>query len=136
MLGRFSRELRDLPNGIFAGEEAGGRIPARVSETSSAASPSEEPFVAPDGEGEPTPQRRQEQSEVISLVRVILEREIGRVGSEGGGREALERLLEMVRSNDHEKLGDEYRYLISQVENPTEELERAGEILAKMLAQA
>jgi hypothetical protein len=140
LVGNFSSEkelyLMLGRNGIFAGEEAGGRIPARVSETSSAASPSEEPFVAPDGEGEPTPQRRQEQSEVISLVRVILEREIGRVGSEGGGREALERLLEMVRSNDHEKLGDEYRYLISQVENPTEELERAGEILAKMLAQA
>jgi hypothetical protein len=98
--------------------------------------PSDEPFVAPDGEGEPTPQRRQEQSEVISLVRVILEREIGRVSSEGGGRDALERLLELVRANDHEKLGEEYRYLISQVENPTEELERAREILAKMLAQA
>ena len=55
----------------------------------------DEPFVSPDGEGEPTPQRRQEQSEVISLVRVILEREIGRVGSEGGGRDALERLLEL-----------------------------------------
>ena len=136
MLGRFSRELRDLPNGIFAGEEAGSRIPARTADQRTAPPPSDEPFVAPDGEGEPTPQRRQEQSEVISLVRVILEREIGRVGSEGGGRDALERLLELVRANDLEKLGEEYRYLISQVENPTEELERAREILAKMLAQA
>jgi hypothetical protein len=136
MLGRFSRELRDLPNGIFAGDEAGARIPARMTEVGAAAAPSEEPFVAPDGEGEPTPQRRQEQSEVISLVRVILEREIGRAGPEGSGREALERLLELIRSNDLEKLGEEYRYLISQVEAPTEELERAREILAKMLAQA
>ena len=136
MLGRFSRELRDLPNGIFAGDETGARIPARASETNPAAVPSEEPFVAPDGEDEPTPQRRQEQSEVISLVRVILEREIGRAGSEGGGRDALARLLELIRSNDLEKLGEEYRYLISQVDTPTEELERAREILAKMLAQA
>jgi len=136
MLGRFSRELRDLPNGIFAGEEANRRIPARSSDQKTAPPPSDEPFVAPDGEGEPTPQRRQEQSEVISLVRVILEREIGRAGSEGGGRDALERLLELVRANDLEKLGEEYRYLISQVANPTEELERAREILAKMLAQA
>ena len=67
---------------------------------------------------------------------MILEREIGRVGSEGGGRDALERLLELVRSNDLEKLGEEYRYLISQVETPTEELERAQDILAKLIAQA
>jgi hypothetical protein len=136
MLGRFSRELRDLPNGVFAGDGPGGRIPADMPSAATTSPPSEEPFVAPDGEGEPTPQRRQEQSEVISLVRVILEREIGRVGSEGGGREALEKLLELVRSNNLEKLGDEYRYLISQVETPTEELERAREILAKMLAQS
>jgi hypothetical protein len=136
MLGRFSRELRDLPNGIFAGEEAGARIPAKVPDRVAADNLRDEPFVAPDGEGEPTPQRRQEQSEVISLVRVILEREIGLVGSEGSGREALERLLELVRSNDHEKLRDEYRYLISQVESPTDELERAREILAKLLAQS
>lgn len=135
MLGRFSRELRDLPNGIFSGEGAGARIPPRTAGQRPSSSPPEEPFVAPDGEGEPTPQRRQEQSEVISLVRVILEREIGRVGSEGSGRNALERLLELVRSNDLEKLGEEYRYLISQVEHPTEELERAREILAKMLAR-
>jgi hypothetical protein len=136
MLGRFSRELRDLPNGIFAGEGTGARIPAEVSDPDSDAAPSEEPFVAPDGEHEPTPQRRQEQSEVISLVRVILEREIGRAGAEGGGRKALERLLELSRSNDKEKLRDEYRYLISQVESPTEELERAQEILDKMFAKA
>jgi hypothetical protein len=67
---------------------------------------------------------------------VILEREIGRAGSEDGEREALARLLELVRSNDLEKLGEEYRYLISQVKSPTEELERAREILAKMLARA
>jgi len=135
MLGRFSRELRDLPNGIFTGDEAGAKIPARTSGTGTAASPSEDLFVSPDGEDEPTPQRRQEQSEVISLVRVILEREIGRASSEGGEREALARLLELVRSNDLEKLGEEYRYLISQVGSPTEELERARDILAKMLAK-
>lgn len=136
MLGRFSRELRDLPNGIFSGDEAGAKISAGASGSGPVASPSEDPFVSPDGEDEPTPQRRQEQSEVISLVRVILEREIGRAGSEVGEREALARLLELVRSNDLEKLGEEYRYLISQVESPTEELERARDILAKMLAQA
>jgi hypothetical protein len=136
MLGRFSRELRDLPNGVFAGDDVGARIPARAFEQDPMPASPEDPFVSPDGEGEPTPQRRQEQSEVISLVRVILEREIGRAGSEGGGRDALERLLELVRSNDLDKLGEEYRYLISQVDTPTEELERARDILAKLIAQA
>ena len=134
-LGRFSRELRELPNGIFAGDEPGGRISAGKGRLAPTMVAPEEPFVSPDGEGEPTPQRRQEQSEVISLVRVILEREIGRVASDGQGREPLERLLELVRSNDLDKLREEYRYLMSQVESPTEELDRAREILAKLLAR-
>jgi hypothetical protein len=136
MLGRFSRELRDLPNGVFVDEGADARISVDAGEAEAGAMLPEEPFVAPDGEHEPTPQRRQEQSEVISLVRVILEREIGRAGAEGSGREALERLLDLIRGNDREKLGAEYRYLISQVENPTEELERAREILHKVFAKA
>ena len=60
---------------------------------------------------------------MLSLVRVILEREIGRVGSKGRGREPLEKLLELVRSKDLDELREGYRYLISQVESPTEELE-------------
>jgi hypothetical protein len=132
MLGRFSRELRELPNGLFSGEGASGRIPAEVPPDAGPTVPPEEPFVAPDGEGEPAPERRQEQSEVLSLVRVILEREIGRVGAKGAGREPLEKLLELVRGNDLDELGERYRYLISQVESPTEELERAQKIIAKM----
>lgn len=135
MLGRFSRELRELPNGVFAADEPSSRIPAGKGRPMPAMVAPDEPFVSPDGEDEPTPQRRQEQSEVISLVRVILEREIGRVASEGQGREPLERLLELVRSNDLDKLREEYRYLMSQVESPTEELDRAREILARLLAR-
>ena len=131
MLGRFSRELRDLPNGVFAGDGADAKIPA---DTSAEAS-SEGAFVSPDGEGEPPPQQRQEQSEVLSLVRVILEREIGRVGAKGIGREPLEKLLELVRLKDIDKLREGYRYLISQVENSTEELDRAQEIIAKMVGE-
>jgi hypothetical protein len=132
MLGRFSRELRDLPNGLFADDQSSAEIPANTS----AETPSEESFVSPDGEGEPPPQQRQEQSEVLSLVRVILEREIGRVGAKGPGREPLEKLLELVRSKDLDELKEGYRYLISQVENPTEELERAQEIIAKMVGES
>ncbi len=132
MLGRFSRELRDLPNGLFTDDQSSAEIPAKTS----AETPSEESFVSPDGEGEPPPQQRQEQSEVLSLVRVILEREIGRVGAKGAGREPLEKLLELVRSKDLDELREGYRYLISQVENPTEELERAQEIIAKMVGES
>ena len=135
MLGRFSRELRDLPNGVFAGDRPDAKIPAEASPDASAEAPSEGAFVSPDGEGEPPPQERQEQSEVLSLVRVILEREIGRVGAKGIGREPLEKLLGLVRLKDIDKLRERYRYLISQVENSTEELERAQEIIAKMVGE-
>jgi hypothetical protein len=131
MLGRFSRELRDLPNGVFANPDGKRRIAAAASEDP--ANP-DRPFVSPDGEGEVSPARRQEQSEVISLIRVILEREIAGIGAEGAGRAPLERLLELVRARDHDRLRESYRYLISQVERPTEELERAREMLAKLLA--
>jgi hypothetical protein len=133
MLGRFSRELRDLPNGIFASDDAAARIASGEAPSAQDAA-GEHPSVAPGGDGEASPTRRQEESEVISLVRVILEREIARVGPGGVGREALENLLELIRTKDRDRLRDKYRYLISQVENPTEELGRAREILARMLA--
>jgi len=136
MLGRFSRQLRDLPNGVFARDEPGAQIPADTSTDTSAEAPSEGPFASPDGEGEPPPRQRQEQSEVLSLVRVILEREIGRVGATGAGREPLEKLLELVRTKNIDDLINGYRYLISQVENPTKELERAEEIIANMVGES
>ncbi len=133
MLGRFSRELRDLPNGIFSGDDAAARI-APGDAPSAEDAGGKHPSVAPGGADEVSPTRRQEESEVISLVRVILEREIARVGPGGVGREPLEKLLELIRTKDRDRLRDTYRYLISQVENPTEELGRAREILARMLA--
>ena len=132
MLGRFSRELRDLPNGIFAGTDVAARIPAgETAATDDTAG--DQPSATTVSDGDNAGIRRQEESEVISLVRVILEREIARVGPKGAGREPLEKLLDLIRKKDNERLRESYRYLISQVENPTEELERAREILAKML---
>jgi len=130
MLGRFSRELRDLPTGVFAKDDAAARIaPGEAAAKDGGGAPSS----PVEDRGEPSPARRQEDSEVISLVRVILEREIARVGSTGAGREPLEKLLELIRTKNHDQLRENYRYLISQVESPTEELERARQILAKML---
>ena len=128
MLGRFSRELRDLPTGVFAGEEAKARIPADAQEAG-ADSVATDTSPADADASDP----RQQHSEVISLVRVILEREIARVGPTGAGREALEKLLELVRLKDRNKLREGYRYLLSQVETPTEELERARGIIARLV---
>jgi hypothetical protein len=130
MLGRFSRELRELPNGVFANADK-RRIAAAAQQEPGTA---DQPFVAPDGEGEASPARRQEQSEVISLIRVILERELAGIGTDRAGRAPLERLLELVRTKDHDRLRESYRYLFSQVERPSDELERAREMLAKLLA--
>lgn len=132
MLGRFSRELRDLPTGVFADDEAAAKITPGLPDTAEDGEAGQPPGTTADRSG-PSPTRRQEQSEVISLVRVILEREIARVGPAGAGREPLEKLLELIRTKNHDQLRENYRYLISQVESPTEELERAREILAKML---
>jgi hypothetical protein len=132
MLGRFSRELRDLPTGVFANEGAAKTIAPGAAGGAEERTGDPQP-PAPDDRKATSPTRRQEESEVISLVRVILEREIARVGSSGSGRESLEKLLGLVRTKDYDRLSESYRYLISQVENPTEELERAREILAKML---
>lgn len=132
-LGRFSRELQNLPSGVFVDRASAQGLSADADAAQSASQVLEETFVAPDGENEPTHEKRQQQSEVLSLVRVILEREMARVGTEGTERESLEKLLELVRRKDIDELREEYRYLISQVETPTDELERARDIIARMV---
>jgi hypothetical protein len=135
-LGRFSRELQNLPTGVFAGDGPSPNLAREASSSKPVRESLEDSFVAPDGEDEPSHERRQEQSEVLSLVRVILEREIARVATEGSGREPLEKLLELVRGKDLEPLRSEYKYLLSQVDSPTEELERAEQIIAKMVGDS
>jgi len=128
LLGRFSRELRQLPQGLSPGREAedDAFLPAELREG--------EPFVAPDGEGEPAPADRQEREETLSLVRVIFERELGRAELLDPGRSALESLLEMIRGERLEELEKSYGYLISQVEDPSGELGQAREMLARLFA--
>jgi hypothetical protein len=132
MLGRFSRELRDLPSGAFATGTPRRQISGPQAVPTDLPPATDVPFVAPDGEGESSPERRQEQSEVISLIRVVLEREIAGAASDGTGKAALERLLELVRTKDLAKLRENFRYLLSQVEQPSEHLERVREMLAKL----
>ena len=132
-LGRFSRELRNLPTGVFADDQP-TRSPASQPAIEAAAKAAlDDLTVVRTDDVESEREARQQKSEVLSLVRVILEREMGRVGSEGKGRGSLEKLLELVRKKDLDQLRENYRYLISQVESPTEELERAQDIIAKMV---
>ncbi len=135
-LGRFSRELQNLPRGVFTDGGVARTIPPGNGGERPAREALEERFVAPDGEDEPTHERRQEQSEVLSLVRVILEREMARSGADDSSRESLEKLIDLVRGKDLDELREDYRYLISQIETPSDELERAQEIIAKMVGDA
>jgi hypothetical protein len=133
MLGRFSRQLRDLPQNLNRADR----------EELAADTPQPPPLAAEDDSEPPEeisgdevvePEERQQREEVMSLVRVILERELGRPTASDSSRSALEKLLETVRSKDFTSLKDGYQYQLSQVENPSEELEKAGQMLDKLFA--
>jgi len=129
LLGRFSRELRQLPQELTPGRGNGSD-----SFLPGAARDEEDPFVSPDGEGEPTPTNRQDTEETLDLVRVIFERELARGELMDPGRSALESLLEMVRDKRLEELEKSYSYLIAQVPEPSAELGRGREMLARLFA--
>jgi len=126
LLGRFARELRQLPQGVSPGREGWSEafLPGDREENG--------PFVSPDGEGEPSPENRQNTQETLSLVRVIFERDLARPDLVDPGRSALESLLEMVRGERLEELGNSYSYLIAQVPNPSEELGQARDMLSRL----
>ncbi len=138
MLGRFSRQLRRLPEGIAVSERgAGAAVDAvRAVLPPDAVGPvrEAEPFVAPDGEDEPEAGFRAERDELLTLVRVVIERELGRPGMTDGGRKPLGRLLELVRERDLEGLRSSSRYLLSQVEPRSDDLNRAARLLERLVA--
>ena len=129
LLGRFTRQLHELPGELGPAGEA-----PRLEGGSPEAGPfaSDEPFVAPDGEGEPTEDARQRESEALELVQVVVERELGRAGLDGDSRSALERLLELTRNRDMEGLRGAYAYLLSQVREPGRELAEARSVLERL----
>ncbi len=132
MLGRFSRQLRELPEALGGHENR--PLPGTTQEEQGGDAESADPFVAPDGEGEPTPESSRRTRETLDLIRVVLERELGRTALSGSGRQAVERLLEAVRKGDLQALNEKQAYLISQVESPSADLVRAQELLAHLSA--
>ena len=126
MLGRFSRQLRDLPQNLNRRD----REPARIAHDDVS-------HLDPGADsGATEPERIQQRNEVLSLVRVILERELGKPRRSDGDRKAVEKLLELVRSGDLAGLRDGYAYLMSQVEERSEELEKARTVLATLFPPA
>jgi hypothetical protein len=137
MLGRFSRQLRRLPQGVTLGGLRGDELPRPSRTAPPPLSPGDdEPFVAPDGEDEPHGAVRAEREEVLALVRVVVERELGRPSLDDSARRALSKLLELLRGGDLEVLAEGGRYLLSQVSDPSDDLDRAGQLLARALPGA
>jgi hypothetical protein len=135
MLGRFSRQLRDLPQNLTRGDREGeqpgsdaGPLPSNTGNNGDSRDDISNEQRQAEG--------RQQREEVLSLVRVILEREMGRPVTTDAGKKAVERLLELVRTRDMDGLKDNYRYQLSQVEGPSEELEKAGSVLDRLFEKA
>jgi hypothetical protein len=128
MLGRFSRQLRDLPDGLFAGNRreslaSPGRTlaPSAAAENVGAATPAETKTKV-------DPQQREE---MLALVKVVVERELaGKTG--GSGQQALEQLLGLVRSGNHAALAETYAGLLDQVEKPSSDLTKARAMLDRV----
>jgi hypothetical protein len=117
MLGRFSRQLRDLPEGIFSSPQRG-------------AFPTPEPTLAETAQpsGVDADSDRQQRQEMMALVKVIVERELA--GTTGGaGQQALEELLGLVRSGNSDALGASYAELIDAVAKPSSDLRKARAML-------
>jgi hypothetical protein len=124
MLGRFSRQLRDLPQNLDRRDREAAQVP-----------PAAAPHLDARADRPSTDSERlQQQDEVLSLVRVILERELGHPRKPDSDRNAVERLLDLVRSGDLDALRDGYAYLMSQVEERSEELEKARIVLDRLFS--
>ena len=117
MLGRFSRQLRDLPEGVFSSPQR-GTFPKPEPALAESAPPS----------GTDADSDRQQRQEMMALVKVIVERELA--GATGGpGQQALEELLGLVRSGNTEALGTSYARLIDAVAKPSSDLRKARAML-------
>ncbi len=125
MLGRFSRQLRELPDNLNRRE--------REHQTPLSARSDELPKIDADTADDQAPVENRQREEILSLARVILEREIGRPNTSDAGRTALEKLLEMVRSGEVHMLNEGLAYQLSQVEAPSDELTKVGRLLKSLI---
>ena len=129
MLGRFSRQLRELPEGLFAGDRREA-LPKNNGALAGMAQPSADAGSTQSAAASDTDSQQQQQ-EMLALVKVIVERELaGEVGSEG--RQALEELLGLVRSGNLDAVGEKYGGLIDKIIKPSSDLTKARAMLDRV----
>jgi len=128
MLGRFSRQLRDLPDGLFSGDRRDPLPKPDLALANRAGAADQRPAAADGRPAEIDPQNREE---MLALVKVVVERELA--GKSGGsGQQALEELLGLVRSGNHTALAESYAPLLDQVDKPSNDLTKARAMLDRV----
>lgn len=128
MLGRFSRQLRELPEGLFA---SAAREPIRGSDQALHAGAQS---TGDRSAGQRPADDAQKTQELLALVRVIVERELASPQLDGAGREALEQLLGLVRSANLEALREGYPALVRRVAKRSGDLDKARAMLDRFFA--
>lgn len=126
MLGRFSRQLRELPDGVFAN----GRRESLGGGPGGSDARAEKPLPG-STQQRLEPQQRQE---TIALVKVIVGRELAGSAIDDDGRRALEELLGLVRSSNETALGESYADLLDRVTKPSDDLVKARAMLDRLFA--
>ncbi len=124
MLGRFSRQLRELPENLNRSDRDRQAHIAAEADSPRKLDANVQPA---DGEGQ-----AQNRGEVLSLARLVFERELGRPGLSKTGRSALQKLLEIVRSGDPAALKEGLSYQLSQIDDPSDELTNAARLLRNL----
>ena len=128
MLGRFSRQLRELPEGVFANDRR-DRLPER-----------DQPKIDSGGGSDAGPRSKQpapelepqQREEMLALVKVIVGRELAGSKVDDDGRRALEELLGLVRSGNDAALGETYPDLLDRVAKPSDDLVKASAMLDRI----
>ena len=129
MLGRFSRQLRELPEGLFA-EDRRETLPKTDPALNGQAEPSVDPSAPKTASTTPEVDLQQKE-EMLALVRVIVERELaGKVGDDG--RQALEEMLGLVRSGNQAALAEAYAGLLDRVGKPSSDLRKGRAMLDRV----
>jgi hypothetical protein len=131
MLGRFSRQLRELPEGLFANSP---RELPREPDQVLAKGDERKPGSAPPRRESPGKADPQQTHELLALLKVIVERELASPQLGADGREALEQLLGLVRSGNVEALRDGYADLVQRVEKRSSDLDKARAMLDRFFA--
>lgn len=140
MLGRFRRQLRELPAAVDEAAAPRGELGQR---NEVLPLPAEEPTgseeaaeaVAEDLDAlfaEPRSASAEErEAETQALVLLILERERRRLALLGQLPDALNQLIALVRDKDNERLAASFRRLFAQMEPLSEDLQQAQRMLER-----